>query len=448
LIGKKELHLKKPAHEPDQPMNELEALRKSQQLNQPIIDNAHDLINQLPGQLQAKNTNQQLAETQLKASEERFRALEGISAVNVALVNAENEQDLMQNICQKIMEVGGYSLAWVGYLQNDQQKKVKPMAYDGNNNGYLHKLNIALKDPKRGWGPVARAIRTGQPQVLKDFKKDDTFTPWAKEALRRGFKSCMAIPLMVDNKAFGALSIYSSETDRFDNEEQKLLIKMANDLAYAIMSLRTRSERDKSTQELEKSLDKMQRILMQSVTSLGTTLEKRDLYTFGHQRRVTNLATAIAKEMGFSKDQIEGISVAGNLHDIGKINVPSEILNKPGKLSDIEFALIKTHPQAGYEIVKDIEFPWPVGEVILQHHERMNGSGYPRGLAGEDILMEARIMGVADVVEAMASHRPYRPALGIDKALGEIAQNRTILYDPYASDTCLKLFREKGFNLE
>ena len=159
------------------------------------------------------------------------------------------------------------------------------------------------------------------------------------------------------------------------------------------------------------------------------------------------MAAAIAEEMGLSKDQIEGIVVNGNLHDIGKTCVPSEILNKPGKLSDIEFALIKTHPQAGYEIVRDIEFPWPVAEVLLQHHERMNGSGYPRGLDGEDILMEARIMAVADVVEAMASHRPYRPALGIDRAMEEIKQNRGILYDSDVVDSCLKLFQEKDFKL-
>jgi HD-GYP domain-containing protein (c-di-GMP phosphodiesterase class II) len=152
--------------------------------------------------------------------------------------------------------------------------------------------------------------------------------------------------------------------------------------------------------------------------------------------------------MGFSKVQIDGIAVAGNLHDIGKINVPSEILSKPGKLSDLEFAIIKTHSQAGYEIVKDIEFPWPVAEVLLQHHERLNGSGYPRGLAGKDILVESRIMAVADVVEAMASHRPYRPALGIDAALEEISQNKGTLYDPKAVDACLKLFREKDFKFE
>jgi putative nucleotidyltransferase with HDIG domain len=196
------------------------------------------------------------------------------------------------------------------------------------------------------------------------------------------------------------------------------------------------------------SLEKMQRILMQAVASLSNTMERRDPYTAGHQRRVAQLATAIATAMGLSTAQIDGIAVAGNLHDIGKINVPSEVLNKPGKLSDLEFAIVKTHSQAGCEIVRDIEFPWPVAEVLLQHHERMNGSGYPRGLAGEAILVEARIMAVADVVEAMASHRPYRSALGIDAALEEISKNRSTLYDPDAVDACLDLFRKKGFELE
>jgi PAS domain S-box-containing protein/putative nucleotidyltransferase with HDIG domain len=375
-----------------------------------------------------------------------FRALKAISAVNMTMIQAENEDDLLQNVCQKIMDVGGYSLVSVVYLQDDQRQRVQPVAYAGNDNGYLAKLNITLQDPKRGWGPIGTAIRTSQPVVSRDLTPDDTFKPWLNDASRQGFKSFMAIPLMVDNKAFGALSIYSSETGRFDSNEEILLIEMANDLGYAITFLRNRSEKNQTAQKLKMSLEKMQRILMQAVTSLGNTLEGRDPYTAGHQRKVAQLATSIATEMGFSKAQIDGIAVAGNLHDIGKINVPSEILSKPGKLSDLEFAIIKTHCQAGYEIIKDIEFPWPVAEILLQHHERMNGSGYPRGLAGEAILMEARIMAVADLVEAMASHRPYRPALGKDAALDEISKNRASLYDPEVVDACLKVFREKGFN--
>ena len=163
---------------------------------------------------------------------------------------------------------------------------------------------------------------------------------------------------------------------------------------------------------------------------------------------MTLLACAIAREMDLNKEVIEEIRVAGTLHDIGKMYVPSEILTKPGRLTEPEFNMIKTHPEAGYDILKMIEFPWPVAPVVLQHHERIDGSGYPSGLSAKDIRPEARILAVADVVEAMSSHRPYRPARGIDKALEEVSQNRGILYDPAVVDTCLKLFAEERFKFE
>jgi HD-GYP domain-containing protein (c-di-GMP phosphodiesterase class II) len=180
---------------------------------------------------------------------------------------------------------------------------------------------------------------------------------------------------------------------------------------------------------------------------MAVVVETRDPYTAGHQRRVSDLARAIATEMNLSRGRIDGIRVMGSIHDIGKISVPAEILSKPTKLTDIEFGLIKAHSSAGYDILKEIEFPWPVAEIVLQHHEKLNGFGYPRGLKGNEILPEAKIICVADVVEAMASHRPYRPALGIEKALEEIFQNRGILYDPDVVDACLRLFREKGYVL-
>jgi len=161
---------------------------------------------------------------------------------------------------------------------------------------------------------------------------------------------------------------------------------------------------------------------------------------------VAKLACAIGKELGLSEDQIEGIRVAGILHDIGKIYVPAEILSKPGRLKKTEFNLIQDHAEVGYDILKTVEFPWPVAQIVLQHHERMDGSGYPRGLSGKDFLLEAAIMGVADVVEAMASHRPYRPAFSIDKALLEILQKKGILYYPEVVDSCLRLFNEKEFS--
>ena len=208
------------------------------------------------------------------------------------------------------------------------------------------------------------------------------------------------------------------------------------------------TERKKAEEERKQSAEKLLNAMQGAIQAMAMTVEIRDPYTAGHQQRVTKLALAIAKEMGLPEEQVDGIGMAGIVHDIGKIYVPAEILSKPGRLTEPEFSMIKIHPQAGYDILKTVEFPWPIAQIVLQHHERMDGSGYPSGISGEDILLEARILGVADVVEAMASHRPYRPALGIDKALEEISQNRGVLYDPEVVDACLKLFAEKGFNFE
>jgi putative nucleotidyltransferase with HDIG domain len=200
-------------------------------------------------------------------------------------------------------------------------------------------------------------------------------------------------------------------------------------------------------EELKKSYEKLQKSLEETINAIASALEKRDPYTAGHQQRVANLACAMAEEMGLSRELINGIRMAGLIHDVGKIQIPIEILIKPNHLSDIEFIWIRMHPQIGFDILKSIEFPYPVAQIVLQHHEMYNGSGYPKGLAAEEILQEARIIAVADVVEAMSSHRPYRPALGIEAALDEIQKNRGILYDPEAVDVCLKLFSEKRFKL-
>ena len=180
--------------------------------------------------------------------------------------------------------------------------------------------------------------------------------------------------------------------------------------------------------------------------ALSSIVETRDPYTTGHQRRVAQLACAIGRELEFSQSRTAGLRVMAFLHDIGKMAVPAEILCKPGKLSEYEFNIIKAHPQIAYDILKEIEFPWPVAQAILQHHERLDGSGYPVGLSGQDIIMEARVLSVTDVTEAIASHRPYRPALGLDKALDEILQNKGILYDQKVVNACLTLFKEKRFD--
>jgi putative nucleotidyltransferase with HDIG domain len=200
--------------------------------------------------------------------------------------------------------------------------------------------------------------------------------------------------------------------------------------------------------ERKQAEEKLQKTINTTIDTMSNIIEAKDPYTFGHQHRVCQLAVSLAQEMKLPQDKIEGIRIASLIHDIGKIGLPAEILSKPTKLSDMEFNLIKSHSQIGYDILKSIEFPWPIAQIVLQHHEKVNGSGYPRGLKGDGILLEARIICVADVVEAMSSHRPYRPALGIDKALEEISQNKGILYDPEVVDTCIRLFKEKEFKFE
>jgi putative nucleotidyltransferase with HDIG domain len=224
-------------------------------------------------------------------------------------------------------------------------------------------------------------------------------------------------------------------------------IKWEGETAY-LSSLRDITEHKQIEHDLQMSFEKSQRILEETVNSLASAFGKRDLYTAGHQQRVTKLAIAIAKEMGLSKERIQGIRIAGLIHDIGKISVPAEILTKPSKLTTAEFEIVKEHPKIAYDIVRSIEFPWPVAEIIYQHHERLNGSGYPRGLKDGEILQETKILIVADVVEAMSSHRPYRPARGMKITLEEIAKNRGILYDPQATDVCLMLIKEKGFKFD
>ncbi len=198
--------------------------------------------------------------------------------------------------------------------------------------------------------------------------------------------------------------------------------------------------------ERKRASEKLKSNLLDFVATLAATLEMRDPYTAGHERRVAEIAVGIAKILKLPDIQIEGLHLAAIVHDVGKIHIPAEILNKPGKISDIEFSLIKEHSQSGYELLKNIDFPWPIAQIVLQHHERLDGSGYPQGLKGDQILIEAKIMAVADVVESMMSHRPYRPALGIDAALNEIEKHKGTLFSEEVVDACIKLFRVQGFS--
>jgi putative nucleotidyltransferase with HDIG domain len=212
-----------------------------------------------------------------------------------------------------------------------------------------------------------------------------------------------------------------------------------------LASLRDITDRKRMQHRLQLSLENLKEVMDGTIRAMALAVEMRDPYTSGHQHRVAELAQAIAEEIGLPADDIEGVYMAASIHDIGKISLPAEILSKPGKLTEIERKMIQAHSKVGYDILKGIGFSWPIAQIVLQHHERMDGSGYPHGLGGKEILIEARIVGVVDVVETMASHRPYRPAMGLDKALGEVSSNKGRLYDEKVVNACLLLFNEKGF---
>jgi PAS domain S-box-containing protein/putative nucleotidyltransferase with HDIG domain len=241
------------------------------------------------------------------------------------------------------------------------------------------------------------------------------------------------------------IELISKHKKRIAVEINASIVEFEGKPAYMAI-VRDITERKKAEEDLQGSFKKLQKTFEGTIQTMAAIIETKDPYTAGHQRRVAELAQAIALEMGLSKQQAEGIRVGGLIHDVGKISIPAEILSKPGWLTGIEFNMIKTHTQVGYDILRPIEFPWPVAKIALQHHERLDGSGYPHGIVDDNILIEARVLSVADVVEAMATHRPYRPARGIDKALKEIANNSGKLYDPKVVSACLKLFHDNSYS--
>jgi PAS domain S-box-containing protein len=258
-----------------------------------------------------------------------------------------------------------------------------------------------------------------------------------REVLRG--KNVVDIPeesLQTRNK--GERTLHTKKVPLLDaNGEPEYLLGISEDI----------TDQKRAEEKLQKTLESLRKAVGTTIQVMVSAVEARDPYTAGHQLRVADLARTIATEMGLPRDRIESIRLAGSIHDIGKLSVPAELLSKPTKLSEIEFSLIKEHARKGYEILQNVESSWPLAEIVYQHHERMDGSGYPRNLKGDDILIEARIIAVADVVEAMASHRPYRPTLGMNTALEEITKNKGIIYDEAVADACLRLFLEKGFQL-
>ncbi len=366
------------------------------------------------------------------------RVLHTISACNEDLVRARSEVDLLSDICRDIVEVGGYLLAWVAVADTTRPGAATPIAWAGSQAAY--QAHAALDgDPEHmRHCLVVAALNSHRTQICNRFNT----TPEChfRELSGLGVHSALSLPLLNDDLLYGALTLFSSQPDAFDAAEVTLMEELAADLAYGITALRVTQERDLYMRHFEQAMQS-------TVTAMARTLEMRDPYTAGHQQRVTTLALAIAHELGLDARKIEGLQFGGMIHDIGKIGVPAEILSKPGRLTPLEYQLIQQHPETGRQLVANIDFPWPMAEMIVQHHERLDGSGYPAGLKGEEILLEARILAVADVVEAMSSHRPYRAGLGMEAALAEIERGGGLQYDAAVVAACVKVVRENGMRL-
>jgi response regulator RpfG family c-di-GMP phosphodiesterase len=381
--------------------------------------------------------------TQRKGHENRVirlnQLLLTIRGINEYLLVTESENALYRYVCKALKELDGIIGVIVGI--NFPDYVLRPVAWAGFSEEMATSLSVRWDKSPLGGGVMGTAAREGRPVVADDIENDPRYDPWREIVRNWQLKSAAAVPLTLEGEVNGVLAIYSGECNDFDEQVTSFLAEVAGDIAIGVRSLSL----DK---DLHATLDHLRSSMNSTVEAIASMVELRDPYTAGHERRVAQLTCAIGKEMGLPERQIEGLHVIGYLHDIGKIAVPAEILSKPARLTEIELAMVRSHAQSGYDILKNLEFPWPVAQAVLQHHERLDGSGYPQGLAVHDIILEARILMVADVVEAMASHRPYRTAIGLKAALAEITANRGSLYDEGVVDTCVRLFAEKGFKFE
>lgn len=292
---------------------------------------------------------------------------------------------------------------------------------------------------KLGVGLPGRILESKSPLWIDDVRNNPSYLR-APAAGSSSLGAAFGVPVITKRGLAAILVFYTDTPCREDPALISLANSVAVQLGWLLLSRQTEDEARRSRNLLEHAVSG-------TVSALEKTLEMRDPYTAGHDRRVAELAVAIARKMRFSEEQLAGIRIAGYLHDLGKIVVPAEILAKPGRINEYEFGIIRAHANASHKILQAIDFPWPIAEAAFAHHERLDGSGYPRGLEGNEIIREAKIIAIADVVEAMSSHRPYRPELGTQKALEEIEKNRGRLYDPQIADVCLELFRTDNYTM-
>ena len=369
-------------------------------------------------------------------------ALSALSEAAATLARANSTDLLIQEVCAAIATQGPYVLAWVGRAEEDSLKTVKIEGAAGEALGYITDIIVSWsEDSLTGKGPAGTCIRTNKPSVVVDSETDFGFSSWRERAREFGIRSAIGCPIPdgVTGVPYGSLLVYSKVPNAFGDSEIQLFQSLANEIGFGLRSIERQHKLDDQIHEKEVTQERLATSLRATIEAMSKTMEWRDPYTAGHQRRVAMISMAIGRQLGWDNERIQAIYMAAMVHDIGKMAVPSDILTKPSRLTDLEMQLVQGHVEAGYQILKDIPFPWPIADMVRQHHERLDGSGYPNKLFGEQICEEARVLAVADTLEAMASHRPYRPAKGLAAALDEIKAESGVKLDSRVVEAAFRL---------
>lgn len=369
-------------------------------------------------------------------------AFEASIAGALTLVRGCSSESMMQEICKAITHKSTFALAWIGLVKNDSHQ-IEISGAAGSALRYMNGLTLnSSADVPLGRGPAGVAIRTNEAQIVDDTETAENFNPWRERARQEGIRSLVAIPFCLNGDC-ALLSVYSAKPQAFEGGVRDAFVQLAEQIGFGLHALSQKKSLTTERRQREETQQQLADTLLTIVDALTRTMELRDSYTADHEIRVAEIACAIAREMRWSEYKILGLRLAAMVHDIGKISVPIEILNKPGPLSEPEWLLIKAHPETGYEILKNIPFTWPVAATVRQHHERLDGSGYPLGLKGDAILPEAKVLAVADMVDAMSSDRPYRSSLGIGAAILQIEREASTLLDADAVRTFIALIRNR-----
>lgn len=375
-------------------------------------------------------------------------ALHALIGANRAIVEAHSREELLGGVCDKIVSELDLPLAWIGQAASDERRSVRVVAAAGPAKAYLDRITVTWDESPTGQGLTGSAIRSGRVEYTGDMTADARFKPWVETAKEFGLVSSIAIPIVANGGSWGALIVHGLLVEAFGDRERDVLANLGDDIGHALSAFEAAERAERAEAGRVQALQDVHHANLSAVQALAAAVEARDPYTAGHEARVASLAVKIGERMGLPRTRLAGLLLGGNLHDIGKIGVPAEILAKPGRLSVSELAVVREHPSIGRTIVRNIHFPWPIAEIVGQHHERLDGSGYPDGLSGDQIALEAQILAVADVAEAMMSHRPYRPALPQERAIEELLAGRGKTYRAEAVDICLTLLGEPSFTLD